>query len=114
MLGIAADEDDDAGSAQAGHGERDTDPPPPDPNPDPPKATFAETIATLQVFGVAALIGNVDSPEDEMRSRMNRVLGSMGFEKCSEITDRKQQLEFYGAIKDMIDEIRKQFPSPVS
>jgi hypothetical protein len=112
MLGIAADEDDDAGSAEAGHQERGTEPPPPDPAP--PKATFADTIGDLEGDGVAALLGNVDDPETEMKTRMTRILGGMGFEKFGEITDRKQQLEFYNTVKDVIAEIRKQNPSPVS
>jgi hypothetical protein len=117
MLGIAADEDDDAGSAEAGHQERGTEPPPPEPPPPDPAPEPSEheiTVRKLFADGMAALLGNVDNPEAEMKTRMSRILGGMGFEKAGEITARYQQEEFYNTVKDTIAEIRKQYPSPVS
>ena len=120
MTGVAADDDDDGKSAQDGHKKRGATPPlkqtppPQAPPQEPPRSDFETAVRTLFNDGKGALIGNVDDPTAEMTTRMTRVLGGMGFERASEITDKKQQTAFLVALGETVDEIRKQHPSPVS
>jgi hypothetical protein len=108
MLGIAADEDDDAGSAQAAHTSRKTTPPAPAiPPPAAKPSDYEAKVRDLFDDGVAALLGKVDDPRAEMKTRFGRLLGHRGYEKASEIPAGQDRNGFVAEVEEMIAQIRE-------
>lgn len=90
--------------------------PAPAPTPPPPKAPpkpkddgkFMASINDLVFRGITALSGKGVDAHMTMEERMLRILGNHGFEKVEELTDRKDQVAFYNALKETVEAIEEQ------
>jgi len=106
LLGLAPDDDDDAAGfpAAAPVAARKTATKPA--KPATPASGYEAQIRDLFDAGVSYLIGQVDDPHEQMKTRMLTLLGSYGCEKASEVADKTRE-KFISDFRETVEEIRK-------